>query len=190
MERSRIHKYLTLFLCVAAFTLAGCQTPERHTAPTQVADADVVHYSGAPPVWLFIPFPTIIENASGYPAQIILRNRTYSTNRIEVAVQGEVVCPGLVRLPVGSTVLQAISQAGGFTALAVNERLRIHKASGKTVMLYLHSRLTTDRTYRQAWCDSRKDVPQAIVGNKTEKELVSDYVLDNGDEIVIDRTAG
>src|SRR5437867_623023 len=158
-----------LLLALMASTLAGCYSAERR--PPSQETPYVFHYTGEPPVWIFMPFPSITEDASGYPAQIsVPHRRGYTTNRInriEVVVGGEVVSPGVVRLYPGTTVLQAIGCAGGFTAYANNKRLRITKTSGQPLVLYLRSRRTANSDHRQVWYDTKQGADSG-----------SDYVLD------------
>jgi hypothetical protein len=166
-----------VFSTLMACAITGCQTTERSPSPPTISDA--VRYTGNPPTLIFIPFPNdATVETSGYRAQIASPpRRDYTTNRIQVRVGGEVVSSGIVRLYPGSTVLQAICSAGGFTPFALPTRLYIIKSSGQRVKIYLRSRPMADSSFKLAWYDTKKDADSG-----------SDYVLDSGDEIEVEKT--
>jgi len=122
MSAARFYALVSSLIVCAA---VGCRTAQ-HRGPAQDAP-DVVHYSGDTPVWVFIPSsPWEATDRRGFPSQIALRSaRDYTTNRIEVAVSGEVLSSRAVHLRSGSTVLQAVSCAGGFTEYALMKTIHV-----------------------------------------------------------------
>lgn len=166
--------YRTLTLGLVTCVLTGCQSAQRRYASKDAPD--VFHYTGNPPVLMFIPLASLgPEDSRGYPAEIALpTDRGFTTNRIEVAVGGAVASPGIVRLRSGSTDLEAVSAAGGFEPWAHKKRLRVSKHSGQPVTIYFHSRTAAGARYRLVWYDTTE--------NDSGKAPVSDYVLDAGDE--------
>jgi hypothetical protein len=80
-----------LLLGLITAVLPGCQSARRGS-PSERAHS-IIHFSGDPPFWIFIPLANIDpEGSRGFPAQIALPVRgEYTTNRIEVIVGGEVV---------------------------------------------------------------------------------------------------
>jgi len=119
------------------------------------------------------------QPAGGYPAAIARPSSNYSTtNRVEVLVGGRVQLPGLVRLPVGGTVLQAISLAGGFGEMAFTKRIEITKRD-KTILVFLHFRRSPVSGHRIAWYGSK---------DWNGDETVMDYVLDDGDKVNVPTT--
>lgn len=177
MKQDRLQNallFLGILVCVLA---AGCQTVERKPSSSPDTASDIIHYTGEPPIWIFIPFPSITDNADGYPAQIVMpRRQNHTTNRIEVVVDGEIILPGVVKLDRGGTVLQAIGCAGGFTSSAYTKKVNIIESSGHVMTLYLCSHQSSD-THRRVWYDVKPDGASG-----------SDCVLEAGDEIFIPRT--
>jgi hypothetical protein len=163
---------LALIVCVAQ----ACHSPRRGYSSGTARG--IIPYSGDPPVWIFIPLASLDpDGRRGFPAQIAVPpRREYTTNRIEVIVGGEVVSQGSVRLRPGSTVLQAINQAGGFTAFSYTRRLRIVKSSGLRLNLYRRSGAIPNREYVQVWYDTEEN-----------GHSVTDYVVEQGDEIHVGR---
>src|SRR5688572_17916672 len=81
-------------LSLTVSLLMGCQTNAPRSSPEE---ADIIHYAGKAPVWIFIPFPTLTDEGRGHPARIALPpRRDWTTNRIEIVVQGEVMVEGIV----------------------------------------------------------------------------------------------
>ncbi len=161
-------------LSFLACLLTGCEIAKRRASAKDAPD--VFHYAANPPVLTFIPLASLgPEENRGYAAEIALPvHQDITTNRIEVVVHGAVASPGIVRLPSGSTVLEAVGAAGGFTPWAFKKRLRISKHSGQPVTIYFHSRRTTGTRYRLVWYDTTENDSRSIP--------VSDYVLDAGVE--------
>ena len=162
----------TFMVCL----LAGCQSVDRPASPRHAPD--MIHFAGHPPVFLFMPIiAPDMKGDQGYIAEIVLpRDRSFTTERIEVTVQGSVASPGNVRLRSGATVLEAVISAGGFEPWAGTKRLEVSQSSGQRVRLYFHSRRTAGANFRLVWCDTTK--------NDTGPVPASDYVLDAGDWIV------
>ena len=143
-------------------------------------NADYVGYEEQPPIWLYVPLVhTFDQPAGGYPSEVARRSPNYTTNRIEVTVAGCVQLPGLVRLPEGGTVLQAISLAGGFNVMAFTRRIQITKRDNKQYVVYLHFRRSPVSGHRIAW-----------YGNKdwNSDETVMDYILEDGDKVAVPMT--
>lgn len=166
MSRYLLH---ILILTVVACGAVGCRTAES---------PDVVHYRGGLPVWVFISTTPLDSNdLQGFPAQIArAQNQVFTTNRIEVEVEGDVIAPGTFHLPSGSTVLQAIVCAGGFTEFAYTGRLWLTRQSRHDVKLYLNCRFVYGGRYREVWYETRDN------GNSA-----TDYPLEDGDQIGVPR---
>lgn len=172
---------ISIFIwAVLASTLAGCQSPQTRPPSSYDTASDIVSYAGGPPALIFIPIPAISDFKTGYPAQIALPTHVMSTtNRIEVAVGGEVLSPRMIQVPKGTTALQAISYVGGFNELSNPRRLLIIKTSGQFVSLYLPSRRLTGSRFRKIWYESHLDSKASF------SDDVSDYTLDAGDRIQV-----
>ena len=162
-----------IFVCSVIFVAAGCQTPlSQKTA-----------YHGNLPVLISIPFDGVLrsENTSSYPAQIALpSDRDFTTNRIEVSVNGAVASPGVVRLRSDSTVLESINAAGGFAPWAYAKKIHVTGSGHRQFVLYLHSRPLAGTHFKMVWCDTNK--------LDNVRGLISDYGVSAGDKISI-RTA-
>ena len=182
---SRLQRLLLLTL--ASASLAGCRTNQP---PASSHESDVIHYAADTPFWIFIPFARLTDDGRGYPARIALPPRKdWTTNRMEILVQGEVIVEGIVRLRPGSTVLQAISCAGGFSNYAFARKgVRVSRSSG-SVSLYLRSRWVPGAQYREVWCDTKPDGPY-LSPKDADGTSVGDYVLQPGDRIFVARAIG
>ena len=174
-------------LAIAAGLLAGCQTNEPRSSPQP---ADVIHYTGETPAWIFIPFGRLTENGSGYLARIALPpRRDWTTNRMEVAVEGAVMLDGIVKLRQGSTVMQVIGCAGGFSDRGSARRVTVWRSSAPPVRLFLRSRWLPGALYREVWYDTKPDGPYPSPKD-TGSNSASDYVLQPGDKISVARVMG
>ena len=170
----------------AAFTILGCQAPTP-TSPSQSAlelDRTARELAArAKPgsyFWIFIPLPSFDEGIRGFPAEVQLPPRLYGTNRIAVEVSGEVVAPGKIQPLAGSTVLQAVGMAGGFTPFAYTRKLELHEISGEPIQLHRCTAVVSPymwRVYYQLGTDSYSD-------SRT------DHVLADGDVIYVRRRTG
>lgn len=184
----RMSKFGVVVLALAGCVFVGCQTQESHSVSHPDKASDVVTFTGKPPVWMFIPFPTIIEESHGFPAQILMPpSSRFPTNPVEVVVTGEVVSPGVVKLPRSCTVLQLINHVGGFTGFAFNRRANVTKKSGDSVTLYFHWRRTPDGRFRQVWYDEIRG-EQLVSPKDSNRVPKGDYILEDGDKLHIRRT--
>jgi hypothetical protein len=187
-RRRATYNGLTMALAALNCVFAGCQSPEGRVAPSLERASSVINYCGDCPVWIFIPAPSITDyDAHGSPAEISLPERAHTTNRVEVEVNGEVVSPGKVTVPVGSTVLQAINYAGGFTRFAYSKHLTLNKRSDERVRLYLRSRSTRESTHRLAWYGTEKSGSNRAPKDSPAK-AATDYVLHSGDKLHVPTT--
>ncbi len=168
-------------LLLMACVIVGCRTTTIQSSSLPNPDADYVGYKQEPPVWLFIPLVHLFDTPrGGYPAEIARQPRTtYTTNRIEVTVQGTVLSPGLLRLPERCTVLQAVSFAGGFAECAYTKKVFVTNRNQITRILYLHFRRAPISGHRVAWYGG-----PSWSGNDSE----TDYVLEDGDIVVVKMT--
>ena len=123
-----------LFLIVCLFT--GCQTTDKETLVLSDAGIASANTHSNPPVLIYVPF----YFGGGYTGRIALPSDKHkTTGQIHVVVRGEVVSPGPIRLPTGSTILQAIGAVGGFTAYPYTQEFTVTKNSGRKVVVYFHS---------------------------------------------------
>lgn len=168
-------------LMLMACVIVGCRTATKQPPTLPNPDAEYVGYKHEPPVWLFIPLVHAFDSPrGGYPAEIALPPRTtYTTNRIEVTVQGSVLSPGLLRLPERCTVLQAVSFAGGFAEMAYTKMVFVTNRNRTTRILDLHFRHAPISGHRVAWYGG-----PSWSGNDSE----TDYVLEDGDTLVVKMT--
>jgi len=51
---------------------------------------------------------------------------------IDIFIQGEVAAPGLVEVPPGTTLIQALSVGGGFTSFAATRRIQLRRTNAHT----------------------------------------------------------
>jgi hypothetical protein len=169
--------YFLVFAMIGCL-MAGCHSP-RNKARAQ-AKKDAIHYTytNGTPVWIFIPNSVWeSQGRKGYPAQIALPwHKRYNTNRIEVQVSGEVICRGPVHLPPGSTVLQAINAAGGFTEYSYPKKTALDRKLGRSRELRLRWRPLPGTHHRLVWYSPAEDATPAY-----------DYVLEDGDQIHVPR---
>lgn len=169
MKTTRIVMFL---LILPTLVLVGCQTSQKGNR-----------------AWAYIPTPGL-ESVSGFPAEIALPARRYGTNRIEVFVGGEVVSPGIVRVPAGCTVLQAVGHAGGFTPFAFGPRVKLIEATGQGYRLRLNRKRVGLFGHRIVWY-APEGSRGAIVTRRTARASSdTDYLLDHGDQIYALRVYG
>lgn len=162
-----------LLLILPTLVLVGCQTSRK----------------GGNRAWAYIPTPGL-ETLSGFPAEIALPTRRYGTNRIEVFVGGEVVSPGIVRAPVGCTVLQAVGHAGGFTPFAFAPRLRLIEATGRSYRLTLRRKRAGLFGHRIVWYAPEGSRGAFVTERTSRTPSDTDYPLDHGDQIYALRVYG
>lgn len=134
--------------------------------------------------WIFIPTNMTMQEApiSGYPAEVLLPVQPFTTNRIQVEIRGEVVSPGTVSVPQGSTVLQAIGHAGGFKAFA-RGRVTVSHADGTRTQLSRKSKVLNKR--RQVWFEVQANT--SSTSTQRTDSPPTDFVIQDGDSILIPR---
>jgi hypothetical protein len=171
----RLPPVIVLAFTLVSLVTVGCQSPNKQSPslPSPALDVvDYMEYKEQVPVWIFIPVSQLVMSPGrGLPAQIALPLRTtFTTNRIEVRVGGQVLAPGVMRLPEGCTLLQAVSFAGGFGRWALTKRVEVTKRDRRKYEFMRHF-LRAPSGYRIAWYG---------VTNST-----TDYVLEDGDTVYV-----
>lgn len=88
----------------------------------------------------------------------ILRTNTLSSDQtISVEVRGQVKNPGVFELPQGTTLLEALAQAGGFNEWAHWRRLIVTQRDGTRIIPKWHQ-VNDWRSWRSfAWCGETSD---------------------------------
>lgn len=162
--------YLKLALCIVfASQLCGCQTTQ---------------YSGRR-FWMFIPNQRYEAPATGFPAEVLLPDQAYTTNRIAVDVVGAVISPGKILVPEGTTLLQAISYAGGFSSFGSPHRVRVTKISGKSFQPILRKMISEGHI--KVWYEIQISQQDILSPKKIPGRAITDYALEDGDRISIPR---
>jgi hypothetical protein len=158
-----------LLLLLLVLTFAGCTTERK----------------GSHPAWLYVPTPGLYT-LKGYPAEAALPRLIYTTNRIQIIVEGEVVSEGRVTVPVGCTVIQAVGYAGGFTPFAHAHHFRIRKKSGQGGYLILQCKRTWLFGHKRVWY-LFEPYGQNMNHSRTFSTSDTDYELEDGDRIAVGR---
>ncbi|MFO1514992.1 MAG: SLBB domain-containing protein [Verrucomicrobiota bacterium] len=171
----RTPPFIVLAFTLVSLVTIGCQTPAKQSSSLPSTAPDVteyMEYAEQVPVWMFIPVSQMImAPGRGFPAQIALPHRTtFTTNRIEVRVTGQVLAPGVMQLPEGCTLLQAVSFAGGFNRYASTKRVEVIKRDQRTFKF--------TRYFRRA--NSGHHIAWYGPSNST-----TDYVLEDGDTVYV-----
>jgi hypothetical protein len=102
---------------------------------------------------------------NNYRAVIALPRETNSERTITISVRGQVKEPGEYEVPEGTTILQAIETAGGFTDYAFTRKLDVIESGGRHLGL--------QRQIRKSF----RSVPLLWYGPSTKAE---DFVLTDG----------
>ena len=191
---------LLLAAAAGAAGISGCGTPvstnppdsahRPETYPAHLAatieDIDDSGIQRGHYFWMFIPLPAQNPDsqARGFPAQVQLPPRPYTTNRIEIEIRGEVVSPGKIRPLQGSTVLEAVCQAGGFTEWAMTTRLELEKPSGERLRLHRRSAVVGTHGRRGVYYECE---PRWTLWTNSWSTSGTDHLLEHGDIIYVRR---
>lgn len=151
-------------ICMSVF--AGCQNPRSYNGNEFWIFVPNVGWRGAAPV--------------GYPVEVALPRERYTTNRISVHIVGEVQSPGVLRVPEGCSLLQAIGHAGGFSPFAFPQRVRLIDARGQSRLL----RLTwaKDQDHWRVWYEVQ---PTKSYEQRLDAKTETDFVLRENDTLHI-----
>ncbi len=171
---------------VISITLAGCTTPKNDDRSRTQPWWNAVSPVNQVPFLLYFPSYAMEQSSrKGFVAEIALPERSYSTNRIEVTLQGQIRIQGAEQIPEGSTITQAINYAGGFTDFAYSKKLRLQSRTGNAVTLHRHSRLRTGIKCPLVWYDTN---PRDFLASPKDAipSLPHDYILQSGDVIHVD----
>jgi hypothetical protein len=113
---------------------------------------------------------TITVFNGSYEAVVAAQPANSSNGTIKIFMTGQVVTPGAYDVPVGTTMLQAIQRADGFTPLAAAKDALVIDKSGKKIRPGLH-RLSRLRKLPLVW-----------YGNPN---CAQDFVLEDGMRIEV-----
>lgn len=91
-------------------------------------------------------------HTSWYRGYVVKTNSARAGGIIRVQIVGEVTRPGWLSVPQGTTVLEAITEAGGFSDFALAKRIQVTDAVGKTTRLPLHRQEMSPQLPSRVWC--------------------------------------
>ncbi len=124
---------------------------------------------------------------SGYYHGRIVRGGARDTNNvITVMVHGEIRNPGTLQVPRGSTILEVIKQAGGFTDFAYSKRIEIQRA-GSSHRYLLRREWNGLNHYRIWYVPSRRN-PDTYSEEPVDSTVKTDAVAEAGDRIIVLRS--
>jgi hypothetical protein len=154
-----------LLLLALALALCGCSSPAGKRPTSE-------------PVSVRIPDP---HSDHVVRARVALPRERQWGPTITVTVGGEILRPGSVNLPGGSTLLEAISRCGGFTDFAYSKKIVLVRQS-RELRLYRFSKFGLSRRYDIVWYS--EPVPE---DHRRTQAHPTDFILEDGDQILVPR---
>jgi len=159
MSASRI-----IVLLVIASLSAGCRTPPE--------DLKVPRYEQC-----------------AYFGHIARGSAQETTSVITVVVDGEIHRPGPVQVPRGSTILDAIKQAGGFTDFAHARRIVVERAGSRIGFMLRREEMGVGfRNHYRVWYVPSRPNLTAHRDEPVDSTVKTDAALEPGDRIWVPRT--
>lgn len=80
----------------------------------------------------FATTPSVFVSVAALADRQLSRGGPVTPATIDIYVMGEVATPGKVEIEPGSTLLQALAQAGSFTKFAATKRIQLRRVDPKT----------------------------------------------------------
>jgi len=158
---------------VFAYALAGCQTADQRSSKAETVPENSRH-----PAELSAGASSPAGGYNPLPEKITLpADRRITANYIEVTVQGSVASSGTFKVKEGSTFLEAIARAGGFSPDAYRKKIMVTKSSGTRLTLYLRTRAGSNNKSKGVWYD--------VTSPEGSVEEVHDYLIEPGDSILV-----
>jgi protein involved in polysaccharide export with SLBB domain len=105
-----------------------------------------------------------------------------------VVVDGEIHRPGAVQVPRGSTILDAIKQAGGFTDYALARRIVVERAGSRISFMLRREEMGVGfRNHYRIWYVPSRPNLMAHRDEPVDSTLKTDAVLEPDDRIFVPR---
>ena len=124
---------------------------------------------------------------SAYYGHISRGSAPHTNSAITVVVDGEVNHSGPVQVPLGSTILDAIKQAGGFTAFAGATRIVVERAGSQIRFILCREEMVGFRNHYRIWYVPSQPDLTAHRDKPVNSTVKTDAVLEPGDHIRIRR---
>jgi len=80
----------------------------------------------------FASQPTVFVSVAAVADAVVPTSSFVGSRTIDVYVIGEVGAPGLIEVSSGTTLLQTLAQAGGFTKFAATKRIQLRRTDPQT----------------------------------------------------------
>jgi protein involved in polysaccharide export with SLBB domain len=158
-----MNAFLTVCLLVVALLSAGCRAPRE----------DMKMHVGF---------------SEDFKAHICRSSAPNTNSVMRVSVEGDVHHPGPLELPSGSTILDAIKQAGGFTDFAQTRHLVVERRGSRIGFLLRREMMGVRfRNHYRVWYIPARWNRKAQREEPTDRTIRGDAVLEPNDCVYVAR---
>jgi SLBB domain-containing protein len=134
-----LNRFQFLGLLVVCFVTSCSSVPSGKREPTTI-------------IRIPVPGDDLEGHTTWYRGYVVKTNSARAGGIIRVQIVGDVTRPGWLSVPQGTTVLEAIKEAGGFGEFALAKRIQVTDTAGKTTTLPLHRQKMSPQLPSRVWC--------------------------------------